>query len=79
MPLVFQYVSNCDSDRLNAPNRLQGDANCPGLARLWLGEFASEDGWDIIGVRLLMSYKSPLQSLPSDTSDDPNLIVRSSR
>ena len=26
MPLVFQYGSNADADRLNSPNRLNGDA-----------------------------------------------------
>lgn len=25
MPLVFQYGSNCDDARLNAPGRLNGD------------------------------------------------------
>ncbi|MDT8067941.1 MAG: hypothetical protein ROO76_07200 [Terriglobia bacterium] len=32
MPLVFQYGSNCDANRLNASNRLQGDATDCGQA-----------------------------------------------
>jgi AIG2 family protein len=30
MPQVFQYGSNCDEARLNAPGRLEGDALCLG-------------------------------------------------
>jgi hypothetical protein len=33
MPLVFQYGSNCDETRLNAPTRLAGDAHCLGRAQ----------------------------------------------
>lgn len=32
MPPVFQYGSNCDEPRLNAPERLAGDALCLGRA-----------------------------------------------
>jgi hypothetical protein len=32
MPLVFQYGSNCDAERLNGPNRLRGDARDLGRA-----------------------------------------------
>src|SRR5690348_17064469 len=33
MPQVFQYGSNCDELRLNAPERLGGDALCLGRAQ----------------------------------------------
>ncbi len=33
MPLVFQYGSNCDAERLNSPERLGGAAVDRGLAR----------------------------------------------
>ncbi|MEK7993455.1 MAG: gamma-glutamylcyclotransferase [Planctomycetota bacterium] len=32
MPLIFQYGSNCDTSRLNAPGRLAGDAEDGGPA-----------------------------------------------
>ena len=33
MAVLFQYGSNCDSNRLNAPERLSGAATNPRLAR----------------------------------------------
>jgi hypothetical protein len=33
MPLIFQYGSNCDTQRLNSPDRLNGEARCAGTAQ----------------------------------------------